>query len=60
MRGKPLDNGEGVFGRPNDIVDRIGNHTGYLEVDKVLLNTSATNVEQSEIKRLLASGVYIE
>ena len=60
LRGKPIDNGDGVFGRPNDIVDRIGNHTGYLEVDKVLLNTSATNVEQSEIKRLLASGVYIE
>ncbi len=60
LRGKPIDNGEGVFGRPNDIVDKIGNHTGYLEVDKVLLNTSATNAEQIEIKRLLASGVYIE
>ena len=61
QRGKPIYNDDVVeFGKPCNVIDRIGSHTGYLEVSKVLLNTTATNVEQNELKRILASGIYIE
>lgn len=37
----------------------IGNHSGYVEISEIDLDSKATNQEQSEIKNILSNGVYI-
>ena len=38
---------------------RIGDYTGYLECDKIVLETNATKQEQEEIKNLLRNEVFV-
>ena len=50
---------------PNKYIDesrftRLNNETGYLKVDEINLETTATLQEQEEIKILLKQGVYIK
>ncbi len=58
-RNIPYTKDNNVFG--GDVVEygRIGDYTGYIECDKIVLETSATNQEQEEIKNLLRNGVFI-
>ena len=58
-RNIPYTKNNNVFGGSVVEYGRIGDYTGYLECDKIVLETSATNQEQEEIKNLLRNGVFI-
>ena len=59
VRNIPYNKSLNIFG--NSVIEygKIGDYTGYLECDKIVLETSATNQEQEEIKNLLRNGVFI-
>ena len=59
VRNIPYNKSLNIFG--NNVVEygKIGDYTGYLECDKIVLETNATNQEQEEIKNLLRNGVFI-
>lgn len=58
-RNIPYTKDNNVFGGSVVEYGKIGDYTGYLECDKVVLETSATNQEQEEIKNLLRNGVFV-
>ncbi len=58
-RNIPYTKDNNVFGGSVVEYGRIGDYTGYLECDKIVLETSATNQEQEEIKNLLRNGVFV-
>lgn len=58
IRNKPY-NVETVFGAETIDFGVIGNYNGYIEVSDVVLNSSATNEEKTEITNLLKEGVTI-
>lgn len=47
------------FGKETIDYGVLSRYTGYIEVNNVLLNVSATNAEKSEIEHLLKQGVFI-
>lgn len=49
----------GEFGNNVQVFEKIGNLEGYIEIDKMELNSNATRLEREEIFRLLSSGVFI-
>ena len=59
VRNIPYNKSSNVFG--NNVVEygKIGDYTGYLQCDKIVLETNATNQEQEEIKNILRNGVFI-
>lgn len=58
-RNIPYTKDNNIFGGSVVEYGRIGDYTGYLECDKVVLETNATNQEQEEIKNLLRNGVFV-
>lgn len=58
-RNIPYTKNNNVFGGGVVEYGRIGDYTGYLECDKIVLETNATNQEQEEIKNLLRNGVFV-
>jgi len=58
-RNIPYTKNNNVFGGSVVEYGRIGDYAGYLESDKIVLETNATNQEQEEIKNLLRNGVFI-
>jgi len=58
-RNIPYTKDNNVFGCGVVEYGRIGDYTGYLECDKIVLETNATNQEQEEIKNLLRNGVFV-
>ncbi len=58
-RNIPYTKNDNIFGGTVVEFGRIGDYTGYLECDKIVLETSATNQEQEEIKSLLRNGVFV-
>lgn len=58
-RNIPYIKNNNIFGGSVVEYGKIGNYAGYLESDKIVLETSATNQEQEEIKNLLRNGVFI-
>ena len=58
-RNIPYTKNDNVFGGSVVEYGRIGDYTGYLECDKIVLETNATNQEQEEIKNILRNGVFI-
>lgn len=58
-RNIPYTKDANVFG--GDVVEygKIGDYTGYLECDNLVLNTTATNQEQEEIKNVIRNGVFV-
>jgi len=58
-RNIPYTKNNNIFGGSVVEYGRIGDYTGYLECDKVVLETNATNQEQEEIKKLLRNGVFV-
>ena len=58
-RNIPYTKDNNVFGGSVIEYGKIGDYTGYLECDKIVLETNATNQEQEEIKNLLKNGVFI-
>ena len=58
-RNIPYTKDNNIFGGSVIEYGRIGDYTGYLECDKIVLETNATNQEQEEIKNLLRNGVFI-
>lgn len=58
-RNIPYTKDNNIFGGSVIEYGRIGDYTGYLECDKIVLETNATNQEQEEIKSLLRNGVFI-
>lgn len=58
-RNIPYTKNNNVFGASVVEYGKIGDYTGYLECDKIVLETNATNQEQEEIKNLLRNGVFI-
>lgn len=58
VRNIPYDE-TGVYGFGRLERGVIGDYTGFVAVSSVQLTTTATRVEQREIERLLASGVYL-
>ena len=58
-RNIPYTKNNNVFGSSVVEYGKIGDYTGYLECDKIVLETNATNQEQEEIKNLLRNGVFI-
>ena len=58
-RNIPYTKNNNVFGGSVVEYGKIGDYTGYLECDKIVLETNATNQEQEEIKNLLRNGVFI-
>lgn len=59
VRNIPYNKSSNVFG--NNVVEygKIGDYQGYLQCDKIALETTATNQEQEEIKNILRNGVFI-
>ena len=59
VRNIPYNKSSNVFG--NNVVEygKIGDYQGYLQCDKIVLETNATNQEQEEIKNILRNGVFI-
>lgn len=57
-RNTPYNN-RGVYGFSRLEWGVIGDYTGFVTVSNVQLSTTATRVEQREIERLLANGVYL-
>lgn len=58
VRNIPYDE-TGVYGFNRFERGVIGDYTGFVVVSSVQLTTNATRVEQREIERLLANGVYL-
>ena len=58
-RNIPYTKNNNVFGGSVVEYGKIGDYTGYLECDKIVLETNATKQEQEEIKNLLRDGVFI-
>lgn len=58
-RNIPYTKNNNIFGGSVVEYGKIGDYTGYLECDKIVLETSATSQEQEEIKNLLRKGVFI-
>ena len=58
-RNIPYTKDNNIFGGNVIEYGRIGDYTGYIECDKIVLETNATNQEQEEIKNLLRNGVFI-
>lgn len=58
-RNIPYTKNNSVFGGSVVEYGKIGDYTGYLECDKIVLETNATNQEQEEIKNILRNGVFI-
>ena len=58
-RNIPYTKNNNIFGGSVVEYGRIGDYTGYLECDKIVLETNATKQEQEEIKNLLRNGVFI-
>ncbi len=58
-RNIPYTKDSNVFGGSVVEYGRIGDYAGYLECDKIVLETNATNQEQEEIKNLLRNGVFV-
>ncbi len=58
-RNIPYTKNDNIFGGSVVEYGRIGDYTGYLECDNIILETNATNQEQEEIKNLLRNGVFI-
>jgi len=58
-RNIPYTKNNNIFGGPVVEYGRIGDYTGYLECDKIALETNATKQEQEEIKNLLRNGVFV-
>lgn len=58
-RNIPYTKDNNIFGGSVVEYGRIGDYTGYLECDKIVLETNATNQEQEEIKNLLRNGVFV-
>ena len=48
-----------TYGNSSNIVDSIGNFTGYCSFSDITLSTTATETEQNEILSLLERGVII-
>lgn len=59
VRNKPYNKSLNIFG--NNVVEygKIGDYQGFLQCDKIVLETKATNQEQEEIKNILRNGVFI-
>ena len=58
-RNIPYTKNNNVFGGSVVEYGKIGDYTGYLECDSLVLNTKATNQEQEEIKNIIRNGVFI-
>lgn len=58
IRNTPYDN-IGVYGNTMSEYGTIGDYDNYIEVDKIKLETTATNNERQEIEQLLKQGIYI-
>lgn len=58
-RNIPYTKNNNVFGGSVVEYGKIGDYTGYVECDKIVLETNATNQEQEEIKNLLRNGVFV-
>jgi len=58
-RNIPYTKNNNIFGGGVVEYGRIGDYTGYVECDKIVLETNATNQEQEEIKNLLRNGVFV-
>ena len=58
-RNIPYTKNNNIFG--NNVVEygKIEDYQGYLQCDKIVLETNATNQEQEEIKNILRNGVFI-
>ena len=59
VRNIPYNRSLNIFG--NNVIEygKIGDYQGYLQCDKIVLETKATNQEQEEIKNILRNGVFI-
>lgn len=53
------DNEVSIVGRPSRYGGKLGNLTGYVECEKVRINTNATPSETAKIVTALEGGVYI-
>jgi len=58
-RNIPYTKDNNIFGGSVVEYGRIGDYAGYIECDKIVLETNATNQEQEEIKNLLRNGVFV-
>lgn len=58
IRNTPYDT-IGIYGKALNEYGVIGDYTNYIEVDKIILETTATNYERQEIEQLLKQGIYI-
>ena len=58
-RNIPYTKNNNIFGGSVVEYGKIGDYTGYIECDKIVLETNATNQEQEEIKNLLNNGVFV-
>lgn len=58
VRNIPYDD-SGVYGYGRLERGVVGDYTGFVVVSSVQLTTNATRVEQREIERILANGVYL-
>ena len=58
-RNIPYTKNKNIFGGNVVEYGRIGDYTDYIECNKIVLETNATNQEQEEIKNLLRNGVFI-
>lgn len=58
-RNIPYTKNNNVFGGSVVEYGKIGDYTGYLECDSLVLNTKATNQEQEEITNIIRNGVFI-
>ena len=59
IRNIPYDYDANILGRGVIEYGKISDYEGYLECDKILLKSSASNQEQEQIKSLLRNGVLI-
>lgn len=50
---------ENVFGKPTVDYGKLLKYSGYIEVGNIILNTTATQEEKTEIENILQQGVYI-
>lgn len=58
IRNIPYDS-ENVFGKPTVDYGKLLKYSGYIEVGNIILNTTATQEEKTEIENILQQGVYI-
>lgn len=60
VRNIPYDDATSEFGKGSVWSGTLGEIDGYCEVNKIQLNTSATNEEKDNIINLLKEGVFID